>query len=559
MMTPSRSIDGHVRVLLQVLVLTLLFAAPSAWAQSVTVTSANPPSTIQGTVNLNVTLNGKGFKNGATAKWFVTGTTNPGGVTVNSTTFVSGSQLTANITVASDATVSGYDIVVANAGTNGGSGKGTDLFAVMQAAQSGSCTVQPLPSGISLQGTLNYVTSTGVAAYGPDLGVTVRARQMVLGGTNVVVVGVATPGPTPGKLEIFLLDPISGNLLDGTTIGTNTAVQPHITVSFNAGGRSLAVGDVNGDGIPDFAAGSTATNTANAAIGSISNGILSYQPYPLAIPSNAAGVGFGVAMGNLGHSDDDIAVGAIGAATGQVVHGSVLLYTWNGSGFTNYLNIQSPIPNSKTDEKFGNGVAIADVSGGSANDLIVGAANSVVNGVTTGRVFVFPGPVSPTNYFSLASGGLKVAAGDIDGNASTNGYMDLLDASGTNALVYGGPVTAVESPSFGLQPISALGAGWSNTEPDVSDVNGDGLADVVVGAYGASSGQICGGATYLWLSSPGAPLATEQVLTTPVANAGQFGDAVAFAPGTRLFFVTDQRIQLGSTSRAGQVYVYKVN
>jgi Tol biopolymer transport system component len=103
-------------------------AIPSAFAQTITVTSANPNSAGQGTVNLNVTVSGSGFKKGAAAKWFVTGTTNPGGVTVNSTAFNSSSQLTANITVAADATIAQFDILVAN--INGRTGKGTELFAV---------------------------------------------------------------------------------------------------------------------------------------------------------------------------------------------------------------------------------------------------------------------------------------------------------------------------------------------------------------------------------------------------------------------------------------------
>jgi len=113
---------------LLLLFLTYVGAASYASALTITVTSANPNSAPQGAVNLNVTVNGNGFKKGATAKWFVTGTTNPGGVTVNSTAFVSSSQLTASITVAQNAVVSKFDIVVTNA--DGRTGKGTELFAV---------------------------------------------------------------------------------------------------------------------------------------------------------------------------------------------------------------------------------------------------------------------------------------------------------------------------------------------------------------------------------------------------------------------------------------------
>ena len=45
-----------------------------AWAQ-VKVTSADPASTTQGTVSLDVTINGSGFDNGSTARFLVTGTT----------------------------------------------------------------------------------------------------------------------------------------------------------------------------------------------------------------------------------------------------------------------------------------------------------------------------------------------------------------------------------------------------------------------------------------------------------------------------------------------------
>src|SRR5215469_15167158 len=102
----------------------VVLSAASVSAQ-IQVNSTNPNSAAQGTINLNVTVNGNGFKKGAKAQWFVTGTTNPGGVTVNSTTFNSSTQLTANVTVSSIATVSGFDVKVTNA--DGRTGKGTDL------------------------------------------------------------------------------------------------------------------------------------------------------------------------------------------------------------------------------------------------------------------------------------------------------------------------------------------------------------------------------------------------------------------------------------------------
>src|SRR5207247_9654784 len=108
-------------LLLAILILPVTLGALPAVAQ-IQVSTTNPSAAPQGTTNLNVTISGSGFKKGANAQWFVTGTTNPGGVTVNSTAFNGSNTLTANITIATGAVISGYDVVVTN--TDGRTGKG---------------------------------------------------------------------------------------------------------------------------------------------------------------------------------------------------------------------------------------------------------------------------------------------------------------------------------------------------------------------------------------------------------------------------------------------------
>jgi len=131
----------------------LLFVAialiPRAHAQGqVSVSAADPMAAEVGTINLNVKVTGKGFKNGAKAKWFVTGTTDTGGVTVNSTTFVSSGEVTANITVADTAAITTFDIQVTN--SDGRGGKGTELFNVTAKANASNnnCPAPP-PAPIS--------------------------------------------------------------------------------------------------------------------------------------------------------------------------------------------------------------------------------------------------------------------------------------------------------------------------------------------------------------------------------------------------------------------------
>ena len=115
---------------LTVSLLFLLLGLPLV-AQNVQVNSADPPSAPQATVNLNVTIQGRGFRRGAVARFFVTGSINPGnpgGVRVNSTTFVGGSTLVANVDIADNATISLFDIEVEN--DDGRTGKGIELFSV---------------------------------------------------------------------------------------------------------------------------------------------------------------------------------------------------------------------------------------------------------------------------------------------------------------------------------------------------------------------------------------------------------------------------------------------
>ncbi|MFN2530744.1 MAG: hypothetical protein ABR555_05570 [Pyrinomonadaceae bacterium] len=153
--------------------LSALFVLISPWvlplshAQGqVQVTAANPASAEQGTVNLNVRVLGKGFKNGAKTNWFVTGTTDPGGVRVNSTTFVSSTELNANITVPDGATIASYDIQVLN--SDGRGGKGTELFAVTAKGNQTSCGTDITNLSISIY---KYTDATNTTTYNmwPDM------------------------------------------------------------------------------------------------------------------------------------------------------------------------------------------------------------------------------------------------------------------------------------------------------------------------------------------------------------------------------------------------------
>jgi len=192
----------------------------------VQVTAANPASGAQGTVNLNVKVTGKGFKSGAKANWFVTGTADTGGVTVNSTTFVSSTEVTANITVADTATIANYDIQVLN--SDGRGGKGTELFGVTPKGQASCPSMQPAPTS----DTKCYAAMPG--CLDPTFGGTGFVQTHMGDVTRPTVVNDATIQPD-GKLIVV-----------GQASTSSTAASDFLVARFNTDGSlDTSFGDVD--------------------------------------------------------------------------------------------------------------------------------------------------------------------------------------------------------------------------------------------------------------------------------------------------------------------------
>ena len=92
------------------------------------VTAATPASAVQGTTSLDVVVSGAGFDNSAKVQYFVSGTTNPGGITVKKVVFRNSKELVTTIDVADAADLASFDIQVTL--SSGRKGKGTTLFSV---------------------------------------------------------------------------------------------------------------------------------------------------------------------------------------------------------------------------------------------------------------------------------------------------------------------------------------------------------------------------------------------------------------------------------------------
>ena len=125
------------RLTLRVSCVLLMLGLVGTADADVTVTSADPAEAPQGTVSLDVTVTGNGFDSSAQVAFLVTGTTNPGGITVRKVSVRGSRKLIVTIDIAETATVAKFDIEVTL--SSGRKGKGSTLFTVQLKPNADPC------------------------------------------------------------------------------------------------------------------------------------------------------------------------------------------------------------------------------------------------------------------------------------------------------------------------------------------------------------------------------------------------------------------------------------
>lgn len=540
------------------------FAILPARAQ-IQVDSATPGAAPQGTINLDVTISGNGFKKGATAQWFVTGTTNPGGVTVNSTTFKGSTQVTANISVASDAVISGFDIVVKN--TDGRTGKGTDKFAVTVKGTPVGCTTTGTPSGFTLVAQLNPVQPSGAALLTTGaIGNAIQVRPLDLNKDGVVdslaafvTSGAGGTASAPGTY-LFLLDPATGKMQANNPI-TGVAWQNPLLLLTQVRAIWASAGDVNGDGVPDFVMGISQDLRAYLFVGSVSPSSLnpSYTAYQIQPPPGApTGWAQAIAVGDLdGDGKDEIVVGATPGKKGTTLSG-VFIFKYSGGSLSYSSEIQDP-----TGGGFGTAIAIGNIDGALGNELVVRGGTGV---------YVFPGPVRQSSYFTLTGPGPGFGRGLAIADVNADGFPDLVVITGdlfsgsdttAKALVFSGIVHAGDSYTNQLLPAAGSAYSWAAPNFDVGQMLSGGA--VLVGTPNANNSmKSCAtteGAAHLFTSPFGSVTSPSYLFEPPTlqSNYMGYGYGLGIAPGYPFILIGEKGRDVGTTSAAGQIYVYKKN
>ncbi len=350
-------------------------------------------------------------------------------------------------------------------------------------------------------------------------GVALTAADSNGDGYDDVAIGAAyydTDHINEGRVTIY----------EGTAAGPGTAPDTAISggQAYAYFGVALTTGNINGDGYADIVAGSAYFDGDHTDAGRVSayygsaGGLSTTADWTVHGGQDHAYFGTAVAVGDTDADGyGDVIVGEPYFDNTNTDAGRVALYRGSAAGpaGTASWTVQG-------DQQYGYlGVsvgAVPNLNGDPFADVIIGASHYDANTTDGGRVVAYHGAASgPTGTPAWhAEGrqaysylGAKVAAvGDINGDgvgdvcvAAT--YHDGDDMNeGAVFVSFGSQTTLPDAPDWtagGYQENAYFGAAAAGA----GDVNGDGFADVIVGAPYYDNGETDEGAAFVFLGAAG--------------------------------------------------------
>jgi hypothetical protein len=326
-------------------------------------------------------------------------------------------------------------------------------------------------------------------------------------------------------------------------------------------GAAVIAADFDGDGYVDAAI--AAPGADGARPGEIDVGrVLIWRGGPAGLdpapprmlsppdPSPYDGFGASLSAGDLdadGYAD--LAVGAAGIdRAGRrrgTDRGAVYLYRGSADGLyaAPVARLEAPVPLDH--DRFGYALSAAgDFDGDRRADLAIGAPSSEGDATDTGAVYLFTGPAAlagtsphgvltvddfgtPAEHAYRRFGSAVSIVGDVDGDGIAELAVGTSGPDRGLALLYRGSREGIAKKPWTIlrDPTPGAGSDFGDSVGAAGDVDGDGHADVVIGAAGTRRGERQGGSILIYPGTGGG-VGAPRMVDGPVEQA-HFGRSLA--------------------------------